>query len=210
MALELKLDLENLSPIKKKLLLILPPLLIALLFLVNFILPSYEERSKLASEVEKQRQDIELARQKTVRLPVLIAENQRLKKRLIELENQLPQEKEVTPLLGQVSNLAINTKMDVVLWKPKERLVHPSKEVYEIPVDVEIRGNYHQLGRLFSDLTKLSRIVNVNSLSVKPADVKYQRKNNIILQTSFVIKTYSIISEEEKKELEKLEKEKKK
>jgi type IV pilus assembly protein PilO len=209
MALELKVDLENLSPTKKRLLLVLPPLLIALLFLVNFILPAYEERSKLASEVEKQRQDIELARQKTVRLPLLIVENQRLKERLMELQSQLPKEKEISPLLGQVSNLAIKAGMDVVLWKPKERLIHPSKEVYEIPVDVEIRGNYHQLGGLFSSLTKLNRIVNIASLSAKPADTKYQRKNSMILHTSFIIKTYAIIPEEEKKEIEKEEKEKK-
>lgn len=210
MALELKIDLENLTPTKKRLFLILPPFLIALLFFVNFIMPAYDERAKLVSEVEKQRNDIALAKQKTVRLPALIAENQRLKKRLIELQSQLPEEKEVSPLLGQVSELTIKAGMDVVLWKPKERIVHPSKEVYEIPVDVEVRGGYHQLGSLFSNLTKISRIVNITSMSIKPADTKHQKKGMTVLHTNFVVKTYAIIPENEKKEIEKLEKEKKK
>lgn len=209
MALDLKIDLEGLSPTKRRLLLILPPLLITLLFIFNFIMPAYEERAKLVSEVEKQRNDIALAKQKTMRLPALIAENQRLKKNLMELQNQLPEEKEVSLLLGQVSELTIKTGMHVVLWRPKERLVHPSKEVYEIPVDVEVRGSYHQLGRLFSSLTKISRIVNLTSMEVKPADAKYQGKGMTVLHTNFVVKTYSLISENEKKELEKLEKEKK-
>lgn len=216
MALELKMDIENLSPTKRKLLLILPPLFIAVIFLSLFIMPSYEERKKLADEVNKQRNDITLAQQKTAKLSALIAENQRLKKRLLELQSQLPEEKEVSALLGQVSDLGFKSGLEVILWRPqwnpkeKDRFVHSSREVYEIPVNVEMRGSYHKFGRFFSSITKVGRIVNIHSIGMKLDEQKYQKKGMAVLKTSFVVKTYALIPENEKKEIEKIEKEKKK
>lgn len=215
MALELKIDRENLSPTKQKLLLILPPLFIAVIFFSFFIMPSYEERKKLADEVENQRKDIALAQQKTAKLSALIAENQRLKKRLLELQAQLPAEKEVSGLLRQVSELGIKSGLDITLWKPqwnpkeKERFVHPSKEVYEIPVSVEMRGSYYRFGKFFSSITPIERIVNIHSINMKMDDQKFQKKGMAVLKTTFIVKTYAIITEDEKKEIEKLAKEKK-
>lgn len=214
MALELKIDIENLSPTKQKLLLILPPLFIAVIFLSFFIMPSYEEQKKLVKEVENQRKDISLAQQKTAKLSALIAENQRLKRRLLELQGQLPEEKEVSGLLRQVSELGIRSGLDIILWKPqwnpkeKERFVHPSKEVYEIPVNVEMRGGYHSFGRFFSSVSRIGRIVNIHSINMKRDDQKFQKKGMAVLKTTFIVKTYAIIPEDEKKEIEK-EKEKK-
>ncbi len=216
MDLSLKIDIEGLSPVKRKLLLVLPSILIAGLFLFNFIMPAYVEKEKLAAEVEKQESDIKLAAQQAAKLPALIAENERLKKRLSELQAQLPEEKEASALLRQVSELALKSGLDVVLWKPtfnpkeKEKFVHPSKEVFEIPVDVEIRGSYHKFGQFFSSLTRLSRIVNLPAINMKPSDQKFQKKDMMVLHANFIGKTYSLISEEEKKELEKKEKDKNK
>lgn len=214
MDLRLKIDIEGISPVKRKLLLVLPSILVAGLFIFNFIMPSYQEMEKLSDEVEKQRSDIKLAEMQAAKLPALIAENERLKKRLSELQAQLPEEKEASILLGQVAELALKSGLDVVLWKPtfnpkeKEKFVHPSKEVFEIPVDVEIRGSYHRFGQFFSNLTRLSRIVNLPAINMKPSDQKFQKKDTMVLHANFIAKTYSLISEEEKKELEKIEKEK--
>lgn len=215
MALDLKIDVENLSPTKQKLLLILPPLFIAVIFLSFFIMPSYEEQKKLADEVKNQKKDITLAQQKTAKLSALIAENQRLKRRLSELQGQLPEEKEVSGLLRQVSELGIRSGLDIILWKPqwnpkeKERFVHPSNEVYEIPVNVEMRGGYHSFGRFFSRVSRVGRIVNIHSINMKRDDQKFQKRGMAVLKTTFIVKTYAIIPEEEKKEIEKMAKEKK-
>lgn len=215
MALDLKIDVENLSPTKQKLLLILPPLFIAVIFLSFFIMPSYEEQKKLADEVKNQKKDITLAQQKTAKLSALIAENQRLKRRLSELQGQLPEEREVSGLLRQVSELGIRSGLDIILWKPqwnpkeKERFVHPSNEVYEIPMNVEMRGGYHSFGRFFSRVSRVGRIVNIHSINMKRDDQKFQKRGMAVLKTTFIVKTYAIIPEEEKKEIEKMAKEKK-
>ncbi len=206
MALKLGFDIETLPPAKKKLLLVLPPLIIIVLFAVLLIMPAFEERGKLATEVEKQNNEIQTAKKGAEKLSTLMAENERLRSRLFELQMQLPEEKEISGLLRQVSELGIKSGLQIVSWKPKDKVVHPSKEVYQIPVEVEMRGNYHRFGQFFSNITKLNRVVNISNINMKTGD---QKQKVAVLNVSFTAMTYSFIPEKERKELEKAEKEKK-
>lgn len=205
MEMKLGIDVENLSRTKKILLIVLPPLAIIAIFLTVFIMPALEENSKLKADIKAQQMEIELLKRHSDRLPTLISENERLQKRMSELQKQLPEEKEVSELLKQVSVLGLKAGLHVINWKPKPRTVHSTQEVYEIPVDVEMRGAFHNFGQFFSSLTKLSRIVNLNEINIKAvADPKTQ-KGPRGLNVAFVTNTYSLISEAEKKELKEKE-----
>ncbi len=198
---------ENLTPVQKKLLLIVPPLIIVGLAVVFIVMPSLEKIDALSAEVQKQNNDIRIAQQTAGKLSTLVAENERLKARLSELRLQLPEEKEVSGLLKQVSELGVTSGLQVMLWKPKDKVVHSSKEIYEIPVDVEMRGDYHRFGQFFSNITGLNRIVNIANISIKGQKVQ---RGLEILQVNFNAMTYSMIPETELKELGQKEKKKKK
>jgi type IV pilus assembly protein PilO len=200
-------SIDNLSPVKKNILLVLPPLLIIVLSITFLILPTLEEKSRIAANVEKQRTDLKLNEQQATRLTALIAENEASKKKLAELEAKLPEEKEVSGLLKQVSDLGLKSGLEIVLWRPAAKTVHSSKDVYEIPVNVEMRGIYHRIGQFFSNITKLERIVNLNNVSLKSTG-KISRKGSATLAVTFTSVTYSSIPEAEKTALEKAEKEK--
>ncbi|MCL0036960.1 hypothetical protein M1N01_01420, partial [Thermodesulfovibrionales bacterium] len=62
--MKLSLDIENLSPVKKGLLLVLPPLIIIALAVVLHIKPSLEAKSILLLEIEKQEQAIIIAQKR--------------------------------------------------------------------------------------------------------------------------------------------------
>lgn len=209
MEIKLGFDVENLSPFKKKLLITLPSIAIIIFFLSLSILPAFEEVNKLKAEVKNQNTQISLLKKHAERLPILVSENERLQKHLHWLQMQLPEEREVSELLKQVSILGAKSGLYVMTWKPKAKNVHPSKEVYEIPVEVEIRGSYHDFGKFCSSLTKLSRIVNINDINIKTIDPKTQ-KGPLGLQVNFLTTTYSIIPEAEKKQIEEQEKAKEK
>lgn len=211
MEMKMGIDIENLSKTKKILLIALPSLAIIAISIVVFIMPAMEQNSKLKADIEAQQKEIELLKRHSDRLPTLISENERLQKRLAELQVQLPEEKEVSDLLKQVSLLGVKAGLHVIIWKPKSRLIHPTKEVYEIPVEVEMRGGFHDFGQFFSSLTKLSRVVNLNEINIKSVADKKAQKGPQGLNVAFVANTYSIIPEQEKQELkEKEEKEKEK
>ncbi|HMK55390.1 MAG TPA: type 4a pilus biogenesis protein PilO [Dissulfurispiraceae bacterium] len=198
-------SLESLSPSKKNLLLVLPALLIIVLSVTFVILPTLDEKSRISADVEKQRADLQSSQQQASRLTALIGENETLKKKLTALESQLPEEKEVSGLLRQVSQLAFKSGLETVLWRPSAKTVHASKEVYEIPVSVEMRGSYHRFGQFFSNITKLERIVNLDKIVMKSTG-KVSRKGAAALSVTFTAVTYSSIPEAEKKAMEKAEK----
>lgn len=198
-------DYDALPPVKKYLLLFAPAVLIVALALVLFMLPQYEEREKLVKELEQQRQAVADARQKALKLDQLIADNIRLKKELDDLQYQLPQENEVSTLLRMSSERAIESGLIVNSWKPGARAVHASKEVYEIPVDVAMTGSYHNLGKFYSELTKLSRIVNLSNIVMT---AKAQQRGVADLDIKFAAVTYSVIPEAERKALQEAAKKK--
>lgn len=203
--MDITLDTENITPGKKKLLLIMPPLIIIVVAVMMFIMPAMEEIGKMESELKNQEQQLAMAKQKAGKLSSLIAENERLKNMIKELELQLPDEKEVSTLLRQVSDLGIRSGLNILSWKPRGKNVHSSNEVYEIPVDVEMRGSYHMFGQFFSNITKLSRIVNLTNANIKTLS---QQKGSANLGVTFSAVTYSIIPEKERKEMAAKEKEK--
>ncbi len=210
MELKIGIDVQNLPPAKKKLLLVAPPLIIIFMVVYFLIMPAFEEKGKLSVEVEKQNKEIQTALQSAARLPALMAENEKLNVKLMELQVQLPEEREVSGLLKQVSDLGIKSGLQIILWKPKERVVHPSREIYEINVDVQMRGNYHRFGQFFSNVTKLNRVVNISNINIKIVEQKQQKGAGPVLNVGFTATTYSLIPEKERKELEKAAKEKEK
>lgn len=190
----IKIDFKALPGYVKTVIAILPALVIAVAVTFMVILPRNKEIKALDSKIQVQENEIAKSQAKAEKLTELISENQRLRKRLNELKEQLPEEKEVSDLLKQVSDLGIASGLRILLWKPEQRKTHPSGIVYEIPVRVELSGSYHNLGHFFSSLTRLNRIVNISD--IKLSDPK-PLKDSAVLKVSFSATTFSAIPEEE-------------
>ena len=153
MALKLNINLKTLPMYVKVILALAPGVIIAALVIFLFIVPKNKEIKALDLKIAAQENEIATDQAKADKLPQLTFENERLRNRLNELKLQLPEEKEVSTLLKQVSDLCIRAGMKVGLWRPEQRKTHTSGIVYEIPVRVELSGTYHNLGYFFSSLT---------------------------------------------------------
>jgi type IV pilus assembly protein PilO len=190
----LKVNIRNLPSYAKIPLSLIPAVAIIIIVIFVFILPKSKEIKGLETKISAQENEIAKNQAKAEKLKELTLENERLRKRLEELKQQLPEEKEVSTLLKQVSDLCIRSGLKVALWKPEQRKLHSSGIVYEIPVKVELFGSYHSVGYFFSSLTKLNRIVNI--ADIKLSDPKPER-GNAILKISFTATTFSAVPEEE-------------
>ena len=205
--MKININIKGLPLYLKILLSVIPAVIISAVFIFLFIMPKHKEIKVLETRISAQENEIATNQAKAEKLPQLTLENERLRKRLDELKQQLPDEKEVSTLLKQVSDLCIRAGLKIALWRPEQRKVHSSGIVYEIPVRVELQGSYHSLGFFFSSLTKLNRIVNVSG--VRLSDPKPER-GNAVLKISFTATTFSAVPEaeiekdkEKKKEKEK-------
>lgn len=190
----LKIDIKNLPKPAKIIISFLPAVIIIILVTILVILPKNKEIKILSGKIAAQENEIAKSQTRAEKLSELVAENERLKKRLNELKEQLPEEKEVSTLLKQVSDLGIQSGLRILLWKPEQKKTHASGIVYEIPVKVELSAGYHNLGYFFSSLTKLNRIVNVSDIRLTEPK---QEKGAVLLRASFTATTFSAISDEE-------------
>lgn len=169
---------------------------IPLLYLVVFgflaIKPNYDKKNVLKKDISVQENDIAKSRSMAMRLDELKVENENLKEKLEELSQRLPEEKEVSALLKQVSEAGITSGLRILSWIPGQRTLHASKIVYLVPVNVTLEGSYHRLGHFFSSLTRLNRIVNISNIKLtapKPS------KEEAILSVGFTAVTFTAATE---------------
>jgi len=76
----------------------------------------------------------------------------------------LPKDKEIPKLLKDISALGRNAGLDFLTFKP---LADVPKDFYaELPVSINVRGPYHNMGFFFDQVSKLERIVSVTNIKM--------------------------------------------
>lgn len=137
-------------------------------------------------------------------LPKFRKETADMKSKRQKALEQLPNEKDIDKLLEDISSLAIESGLEILLFKPQQEV---KRNFYaEIPVELKLSGGYHDLALFYDKIASLPRIVNVSDLLIeKPQEVDGRN----ILQASCTAKTYKFI-EEKPGEQDKQDKKKKK
>lgn len=201
------MDMSNLSPKNRIILMILLPFIVLALFYTFYLADTMDQITKLKKDNDALKMEIDRANQIALRYEQIKATNQELLKKMDYLKTLLPRETEVSDLLKKVSEQGIQKGLQVNLWRPKGKLVHESKEIYQIPVEVKMRGKYHTFGSFFAEIAKIDRIVNVQSIELRAGtvDEKGEVRGGVDptnLFANLTITTYSIIPDEEKKKLQ--------
>jgi type IV pilus assembly protein PilO len=80
---------------------------------------------------------------------------------------QLPNDKQLEVLLTDISNLGKTAGVEIKSFKRQEEVVH---DFYaEVPIAIDLEGDFHEIAHFFDLLSKLPRIVNMGSLSIAVA-----------------------------------------
>ncbi len=119
-----------------------------------------------AKEMELQRKLSEV-RSITANIDEFEEEIANLEIKLQKVLRQLPNEREIEVLLTDISNLGKTAGIEIKSFKRRPEVIH---DFYaEVPMDIEIEGEYHSIARFFDLLSGLPRIVNMGSIDVKIA-----------------------------------------
>ena len=163
----IKFDINKLPPYVK----VLIPFVVAVILIVLFAVFIYSPKSKqidaLSTVVARLDNEIASGEVKARKLDILKKENALLKAKLVGLQEQLPEGKEVSILLKQISDLGVTSGLEILLWKPGARSISADRLYAEIPVQVEVIAEYHNLGDFFSHISRLKRIVNIAGINMK-------------------------------------------
>lgn len=108
------------------------------------------------------------------------------------LLKQLPDKSQMDGLLTDINQAGLGRGLEFDLFKPGQETV---ADFYaEMPIQIKIKGNYHDVGAFATDISKLSRIVTLNDLNIAPLnkDVK-----DSILTMEATAKTYRYLDSSE-------------
>jgi type IV pilus assembly protein PilO len=101
---------------------------------------------------------------------------------------QLPNKAEMDALVTDINQAGLGRGLQFELFKPA-----PRENLYdfyaELPIQVRITGNYHDMGAFASDVAQLPRIVTLDSVSIE------KTKDGLVMNA--VAKTYRYLDEQE-------------
>ncbi len=116
---------------------------------------------------------------------------------------KLPSKTEIADLLVDVSRVGLDSGLEFELFKPGAE--KPQEFYAEFPINLRVKGDYHQLGMFASGVAALPRIVTIHNFSIKSTD---KGKKTLIMEAT--ANTYRYLDKEEIKSKKDAEKKKRK
>jgi type IV pilus assembly protein PilO len=108
------------------------------------------------------------------------------------LLKQLPDKSQMDGLLTDINQAGLGRGLEFDLFRPGQETV---AEFYaEMPIQIKIRGNYHDIGAFATDISKLSRIVTLNDLTIAPIG---KDSKDTMLSLDATAKTYRYLDSSE-------------
>ena len=158
----------KLSTSKKILILIALMVVILGLYFYLFYIPKSEVLTQKTAEMGKLETQVRELRIIAANIKRFQAEAAKLREELQLAIAQLPTSKEIPALLANISNLGKDSGLETLLFRPTPEV---NREFYaEIPVEIKVRGGYHDVALFFDKVGTLPRIVNINGVAMD--DVK--------------------------------------
>ncbi len=100
--------------------------------------------------------------QQAVNLTELRKQKDQVRDYVSSLEKQLPGKAQIDALLSEINQAGAGRGLRFELFKPGAFVI---RDYYvELPIDIKINGNYHDIGAFTGDIANLSRIVTLNNL----------------------------------------------
>ena len=158
--------------------------------------PRSDEMAKLVDSVEIARNEKTAKLQKAANLQRLKKDIQQLELELTKAIAQLPNKKEIADLLRTISAKASQSGLDILLFRPRAETF---QEFYaEVPVDITVKGSFHNTVGFFDEVGRLNRLVNIDNIGFKNPTVA---GDNVILETTSVATAFRFLNDAERKKV---------
>ena len=154
-------------------------------FYFAFFSPNLEDIKKFERTKDKLTAELRDVKRRARDLDKFEEELKKTQAMFAEAAELLPKEKEIPKLLKDISALGRVAGLDFLKFQP---LPDRPKDFYsEIPININIRGPYHNMGYFFDQVSKLERIVSVTN--VKMTSPK-EEAGEILLNSNCQLMTY--------------------
>ncbi len=172
------------------------PVVIVFLYGLVVLGPRVRATSAMRDEIAAMEEERE---RKTVEAAKLAGREQEvaaLDRELALALARLPDQKEIEDLLSTVSSLGMDSGLEILVFRQQPETY---QEFYaEVPVEMQVRGGYHQVAVFLDRVGHLDRIVNVGNLAL------YEPKivdDSTVLTASSTVTTFRFLSDGERRKL---------
>ncbi len=185
--------LSALSAVKKVLLFALSLLIMGAAFYFLKFESQLETLRQLRGRITEQQNRLVTLKAAAARIKVLEKEVAQSEEEFAKLLMLLPDQKEIPGLLENVSRLGSKVGLENILFQPQPEVV---QEFYAtIPIRLDLLGTFNDLGVFLDSISKLDRILKVESLTL----TRQKDKQAPLLQVACKIVTYRFLEKPQPK-----------
>lgn len=177
-------------------------LIIAVVYLAvaaGFWFGVYSRTQRSIATLQSQHQELETKKEVVQkRAEDKVAFEQELEDLTLQLRQalrQLPDDREIPDLLSRISTIARRIGLEIHRFLPQDEIVHEYHA--EVPVEIELRGSYHEVAMFFDRLSKLSRIVYVQDIKMS---APVEASGKVLVSVTGRLTTFRFLSEKERGE----------
>lgn len=129
------------------------------------VIQSEWESYKTAQQKEEELRETYLNKKAmAINLPAYKQQMEEMQQTFGSMLRQLPNSTEVPDLLVDITQAGLGRGLEFALFKPE---AESRKDFYaEMPISVEVHGNYHELAQFVSDVAALPRIVTFGDITI--------------------------------------------
>ncbi|MBW3697350.1 fimbrial protein [Vibrio sp. T187] len=169
---------------------ILPQILVVVLLMLViqgfgvwfYIMPQQETLDRLKLKEQTLKATLQIKANKVATLPKLQSQVDELTSRYDYLLQQLPVQKELASMLAAVNELGIDNALTFtrIDWGEKQN----KQFLFRLPLNIELTGDYHDIGDFSAAIAKLPRIISFD-------DVSWQRVSQESSTLHFRVRAYT-------------------
>lgn len=156
--------------------------------------PKSEQLAAMQADLEQQQATLE---QKRLKVNARAEEEKRIRDLQADVkraEARLPEGREIADLLSNIAASARAVGLDLMLFRQQPETY--SDFYAEVPVQMEMRGTYHELAAFMDRVKRLDRIVNVADIQLRRPRVE---GDVVLLDASCTATTFRFLDEHERK-----------
>ncbi len=186
-------QLVKLSLGKKLAILVVLCGLVGLAYYYLYHAPLAEELEGLQSQHTQLVAQLQEAQKRKATYEKDLRKRDELKKTYALQLKALPPKAEIASFLNKLNEQAELVGLDILSVKPKEE--EPEDYYARIPVELKLKGGFHQLAKFFYLVGSLNRIINIEDIRLKVAEVEEQ---GVQLEAQVLATTFRALSADDK------------
>jgi type IV pilus assembly protein PilO len=158
--------------------------------------PNQADLADISAQVAEKRADLDMRRTKTNARADFERELRELNAELKRAQARLPDQREIADLLSSVAASGRASGLEITLFRQKPEVTH---DFYaDVPVEMQMRGTYHDVALFLDRVKRLDRIVNVSDIKMTKPRIEADR---MMLDAACTATTFRFLDETERAKL---------